>query len=118
SEHRVINVERQHADAMHGVTGRRRPRADRTCLADPLFEDLPVHCLAIGQERADVFRLVPLTGAGVDCRTGETDWPFQTSAPRLPRSARRDVAAPRLSAGPTSAERPPWSSTCSCLPPA
>ncbi len=67
AEHRVIDIEGQHGDAVHAVAGgRRRPAGDGAGLADALFQDLAVQRLAVGQHRADVLRLIALAHAGID----------------------------------------------------
>ncbi len=67
AKHRVIDVERQHGQAMHAVAGGRcRPAGDGTGLADALFQNLAIERLAVAEHRADVFRLVALADAGIN----------------------------------------------------
>ncbi|MNH85940.1 hypothetical protein D3C73_383920 [compost metagenome] len=67
AEHRVIDVERQHRQAMHRVTGRRgHPGTDRPGLADALFQNLAVERFPIAENRTDVFRLIALADAGIN----------------------------------------------------
>ncbi|MNF59911.1 hypothetical protein D3C84_415130 [compost metagenome] len=67
AEHRVVDVERQHRQAMHRIAGRRcNPGADCPGLADALFENLAVQRFSIAQDRTDVFRLISLPHAGVN----------------------------------------------------
>jgi hypothetical protein len=67
AEHRVVDVERQHGQAMHAVAGGRgRPAGDGAGFADAFFQDLPIQRLAVGQHRADVLGRVALADAAVD----------------------------------------------------
>ena len=67
AKHRVINVERQHGQAVHAVAGcRRGPAGDCTCFADAFFKDLAIERLAIRKHRTDVFRRVTLADAGIN----------------------------------------------------
>ncbi len=72
TEHRVVDVERQHAQAVDRIAGgRRHPGADGAGLADPFFEYLAVGSFAIAENRTDVLRLVALPDAGVDADLSE-----------------------------------------------
>jgi hypothetical protein len=55
AEHRVVDVERHHRDAVVGVRGRRGdPRAERARLVDALLEDLALLVLLVGHELVGV----------------------------------------------------------------
>ena len=67
AEHRVVDIERQHGQAMHAVAGGGcRPAGQCTGLRYTFFEDLAVECLAVTQHRADVLGRVFLPHAGID----------------------------------------------------
>ena len=67
TEHRVIDEERHHVDAVGGVRGSRRDeRCHRPRLGDPFFEHLPVDRLLVIEERLLVDRFVELSDTRVD----------------------------------------------------
>ena len=67
AEHRVVDVERQHCQAMHAVAGGcGRPACNGAGLADAFFQDLAVGGLAIAQDGVDVFGRIVLAHAGID----------------------------------------------------
>ena len=67
AEHRVINIEGQHGQAVHAVAGGRcRPTGDRPGFADAFFQNLAVGGFAVAQHRADVFGRVALAHAAVN----------------------------------------------------
>ena len=67
TKHAVVNIKRQHGQAVHAVAGgRSRPAGNGTSLADAFFQYLAVQRLAVAQHRANVFRCVALAHAAVD----------------------------------------------------
>ena len=67
TEHRVVDIKRQHAQAVDRVAGcRRHPGADGAGLADTFFEYLPVGGFAVTEDRANIFRLIALADTGID----------------------------------------------------
>ncbi len=67
TEHGVVDIERQHGQAVHAVARRRRrPAGDGAGLADALLQDLPIQRLAVRKHRADVLGRVALAHAAVD----------------------------------------------------
>ena len=89
AEHRVVDEERNHVDAVRGVGGaggdERRHRAG---LGDAFFEDLPVLRFAIVEHAVGIDRLVELADVASRCRTGGRAPPCRRCAPRRARSAR------------------------------
>ena len=72
AEHRVVDVERQHRQAVRRVRRRRRrPRRERAGLGDAFLEDLAALVLAVGEHRARVLRLVELPERRVDAELAE-----------------------------------------------
>ena len=72
AEHRVVDVERQHRQAVRAVAGgRRRPRRQRAGLADAFLQDLAVARLAVAHQAGGVLGLVALAFGGVDADLAE-----------------------------------------------
>ena len=90
SEHRVVNIERNHVDAVGRI---RCPSGDetrhRSALGDPFFEDLAVLGFLVIGDRAGVDGFVKLTGVGVDPDLLEHT--FHSEGSRLVRDDRNDV---------------------------
>ena len=62
TEHRVVDVERQHRHAVIGITGRRRdPGGQGAGFGDALLENLAVARLLVVQQLIGILRLVGLT---------------------------------------------------------
>ncbi|MNY25311.1 hypothetical protein D3C86_1590860 [compost metagenome] len=95
AEHRVIDVERQHRQAMHRIAGRGgHPRTDGAGLADALFENLAIEGFAITEDRTDVLRFIALPHAGIDADLLEQAG--HAEGPRLIRHDRHDSRPQRL----------------------
>ena len=94
AEHRVVDVERHHREAVHRVGGcGRGPRGECTRFGDALLEDLPVGRLAVVQHRADVLGLVALADRRPDAHLAkEVRHP---EGARLVGDDRRDAGAER-----------------------
>ena len=61
AEHRIEDVEGQHVGPERRVGGAGGgERGHRACLGDPFLEHLAVQCLAVGEQRVGVHRLVAL----------------------------------------------------------
>ena len=67
TKHGVVNVKRQHGQAVHAVAGGGgRPTGNGTRFADAFLQNLPVHGFAVTQHRANVLGLVLLPHAGIN----------------------------------------------------
>ena len=67
TEHRVVDVERQHRQPVHAVAGGcGGPAGQRAGLADAFFQDLAIGGFAVTQDGVDVFGRVALADAGID----------------------------------------------------
>ena len=73
AEHRVVDVERQHRQAVRRVAGGRGdPRRERAGLGDALLQDLAVLRFAVVQQLVVVLGLVELARRRSRCRPGGT----------------------------------------------
>ena len=94
-EHRVVDVERDHADAEVGIgCSRRHETRHGSRLVDSLFENLAILRLAVVRELPGVDRFVELAGAGVDAELRKE--PFHSEGAGLVGNDRHDVLADRL----------------------
>ena len=92
AEHRVVDVERHHADAVIRIGGRGRdPGAQAPRLVDALLENLPLLVLAIEHELIGVLRRVELAHRGIDADLAEHA--FHAEGARLVGNDRHDVLA-------------------------
>ena len=95
AEHRVVDVERKHRDAVVGVGGRGGdPGTERPRFVDPLLEDLPALGLAVGHQLVLVLRVVELPDLAEDPELAEH--PFHPERARLVGNDRHDEPTERL----------------------
>src|SRR4029077_15992014 len=72
TEHRVIDIERNHLHAVRRVRRRGRdPRAIRAALVDAFLEDLALLVLAVERELVGVLRRVQLADGRIDADLAE-----------------------------------------------
>ncbi len=95
SEHRVVDVERDHRQVVGAVRRRRRdPRAHRARLVDAFLQHLARLVLAVVHQLIGVLRLVELPHRRVDAELPEH--PFHAERARFVGNDRHDVLADRL----------------------